>query len=145
MVQQLSKTAPRGTTVRVIRLGDPIPDPVVFNTISYANALDVLKGYAAQLDGKVLVDISDPANPTFAELPTPPGTSAAEEIAKVVPQTTHVVKAFNTTFASSLSLGQPGEHPLDVFIAGDDDQAKATVARLIEQGGLRAIDAGPLH
>ena len=34
--------------------------------------------------------------------------------------------------------------PLDVFIAGDDDGAKATVSQLVEDGGMRAVDAGPL-
>jgi 8-hydroxy-5-deazaflavin:NADPH oxidoreductase len=56
-----------------------------------------------------------------------------------------VVKAFNTTFAGLLAQGKVGGQPLDVFIAGDDEQAKATVAGLIEQGGLRAFDAGPLR
>jgi predicted dinucleotide-binding enzyme len=34
--------------------------------------------------------------------------------------------------------------PLDVFIAGDDEDAKATVAKLAQDGGLNPIDAGPL-
>lgn len=36
------------------------------------------------------------------------------------------------------------DHALDVFIAGDDEEAKAVVSRLSEDGGLRPIDAGPL-
>jgi predicted dinucleotide-binding enzyme len=35
--------------------------------------------------------------------------------------------------------------PLEVFIAGDDDEAKETVARHVRDGGLVAIDAGPLR
>ena len=34
--------------------------------------------------------------------------------------------------------------PLDVFIAGDDADAKAMVAALAEDGGLRPVDAGAL-
>ena len=34
--------------------------------------------------------------------------------------------------------------PLDVFVAGDDDEAKGVVAQLATDGGLRAIDVGPL-
>jgi predicted dinucleotide-binding enzyme len=34
--------------------------------------------------------------------------------------------------------------PLDVLVAGDDAEAKALVALLIESGGLRALDVGPL-
>jgi predicted dinucleotide-binding enzyme len=36
------------------------------------------------------------------------------------------------------------DEPLDVFIAGDDADAKATVATLVEAGGLRPIDVGQL-
>jgi predicted dinucleotide-binding enzyme len=34
--------------------------------------------------------------------------------------------------------------PLDVFIAGDDAEAKAKITQLVKDGGSRAIDAGPL-
>ena len=54
------------------------------------------------------------------------------------------MKAFNTTFAGTLIDGQVGGQPVDVFLAGDDEEAKATVAKLVEDGGLRPIDAGPL-
>ena len=54
------------------------------------------------------------------------------------------VKAFNTTFAGTLSEGRVAGEPLDVFIAGDDSDAKATVAGLARDGGLNPIDAGPL-
>jgi 8-hydroxy-5-deazaflavin:NADPH oxidoreductase len=37
------------------------------------------------------------------------------------------------------------DQPLDVFIAGDDDGAKDTVAELARAGGLNPIDAGPLR
>jgi predicted dinucleotide-binding enzyme len=35
--------------------------------------------------------------------------------------------------------------PLDVLIAGDDEGAKEAVAQLVRDGGLRAIDVGPLE
>src|SRR5258706_11673177 len=52
--------------------------------------------------------------------------------------------AFNTTFAGPLVKGQVAGQPLDVFITGDDDAAMGTVSQLVEAGGLRVIDAGPL-
>ena len=55
-----------------------------------------------------------------------------------------VVKAFNTTFAGTLVEGEVGGQPLDVFVASDDEDAKARVRELVESGGLRAVDAGPL-
>jgi 8-hydroxy-5-deazaflavin:NADPH oxidoreductase len=74
---------------------------------------------------------------------TPPDSSAAQELAASAPKA-RVVKAFNTIVANTLGEGQVEGQPLDVFIAGDDDNAKETVAKLAQEGGLRPIDAGPL-
>jgi 8-hydroxy-5-deazaflavin:NADPH oxidoreductase len=41
--------------------------------------------------------------------------------------------------------GQVAGQPLDVLIAGDDEGAKEMVAQLARDGGLRAIDVGPLE
>jgi 8-hydroxy-5-deazaflavin:NADPH oxidoreductase len=105
---------------------------------------EALHPYTAQLPGKILVDISNPLNATYDGLATPPDSSATQEIARLVPAETHVVKAFNTIFFPTLFTGEVAGQPLDVFIAGDDDAAKATVFQLVADGGMRAIDAGPL-
>jgi 8-hydroxy-5-deazaflavin:NADPH oxidoreductase len=55
------------------------------------------------------------------------------------------VKAFNTTFAPTLVEGEVAGHQLDVLIAGDDDEAKRKVSRLVSDAGLRPIDVGPLR
>jgi len=107
-------------------------------------AQDVIRKDGHQLDGRIWVDITNPMNQTFDNLATPPDSSAAEELAKVAPKSTKVLKAFNTTFAGLLAQGRVAGEPLDVFIAGDDEQAKATVAKLIEEGGQHIIDVGPL-
>jgi len=60
------------------------------------------------------------------------------------PPAARVVKAFNTTFARTLVAGTVAGQPLDVFIAGDDATAKATISQLAEAGGLRGIDTGQL-
>lgn len=131
-------------TVRTGVLGSPIADPIVISALFYQVARDVIRSYKDQLAGKILVDISNPVNATNDDLATPPGISAAEELAEIA-KGAHVVKAFNTTFAGLLAQGHVGGEPLDVFIAGDDAQAKATVAGLIEAGGQRALDVGPLR
>ena len=143
-IKELAPLAAKGATVKVAAQGSPIADPVVINSIGYPAALDVITSYGAQLGGKILVDISNPLNQSFDDLSTPPGTSAAEELAKVAPKGAKVVKAFNTTFAGLLAQGNIVDQPLDVFIAGDDEQAKATIAKLVEDGGQRALDVGPL-
>jgi predicted dinucleotide-binding enzyme len=52
--------------------------------------------------------------------------------------------AFNTTYAGTLLAGQVAGQPLDVFIAGDDADAKAKVAQIVTDGSMRAVDTGPL-
>jgi NADPH-dependent F420 reductase len=126
--------------------GDPLTGEVVALALWYEAAQSAAERYADQLDGKVVVDISNPVNvETFDGLVTPADSSAAEELAEKLSSGAKVVKAFNTTFAGTLIEGEVGGQPLDVFIAGDDDGAKETVAELVRAGGLNAIDAGPLR
>ncbi len=142
LAQELASAA--NATVKSAALGSRITDPVLVNALRYPAAFDVIASYGQQIDGKILVDITNPLNQTFDDLATPPGTSAAEELARVAPAGAKVVKAFNTTFAGLLAQGNVAGQPLDVFIAGDDEQAKVTVAKLIEGSGQRVLDVGPL-
>jgi NADPH-dependent F420 reductase len=130
-------------SAKVARSDDAVSDEVVVLAIYFPDATQFVEQHRDELAGKVLIDITNPVNDSYDALVTPPDGSAAQELAKLAPGA-RVVKAFNTTFARTLSEGKVAGQPLDVLIAGDDDDAKATVARLVEDGGLRAIDAGPL-
>jgi NADPH-dependent F420 reductase len=123
----------------------PIASPVVILAVPYSSVIEeVATEFKDRLESKVVVDISNPLNDSYDGLVTPPGRSGAEEIAKLLP-TSKVVKAFNTTFAGTLVEGKVADQPLDVFLAGDDAVAKSVVSQLATDGGLRAIDAGPLE
>jgi 8-hydroxy-5-deazaflavin:NADPH oxidoreductase len=126
------------------RSGEPITDDVVVLAVYYPDAKAAVEQYGGGLSGKVLIDITNPVNETVDGLVTPPDGSAAQELAASAPGA-RVVKAFNTTFAGTLIDGQVAGQPLDVFLAGDDEEAKASVSKLVEDGGLRPIDAGPLR
>ena len=129
--------------VRAGAIGDPISGDVVVLAVWYQVLDDVLGRYGDQLDGKVVVDITNPVDlETFQPLNLAAG-SAAQEIAQKVPGA-KVAKAFNTTFAGTLVEGQVGGQPLDVFVASDDEEAKAALRRLAEASGMRLVDAGPL-
>lgn len=95
--------------------------------VYYPDAQTAVEQYGDDLSGKVVVDITNPVNEAFDGLVTPPDSSAAQELASRAAGA-RVVKAFNTTFAGTLSEGRVAGQPLDVFIAGDDEDAKATVA-----------------
>ena len=73
----------------------------------------------------------------------PPSGSAAEEVARLLPQC-RVVSAFHTVGAKQLQ--QQGPVPCDVVICGDDEEAKRRVTELIRLiPGMRPIDGGPLR
>jgi 8-hydroxy-5-deazaflavin:NADPH oxidoreductase len=121
----------------------PVGDIVIL-AVPYASAAAVVSQYGDALHGKVIVDITNPITPDAKGFVTPDDTSGAQEIAKAAPAGTHVVKAFNTLFSHVLAAGSAEGRPLDVFIAGDDVQAKACVSAFIESLGLRPMDAGEL-
>jgi NADPH-dependent F420 reductase len=137
--------AKKGAKVSTSSLGDADLGEVVVLAVWYGTNLELAKQLGAKLVGKVVVDIANPLNATFDGLATAPDSSSAEELAKVVAPGAKVVKAFNTTFAGTLLSGQVAGQPLDVFLAGDDVDAKARVAQIVTDGGMRAIDTGPLH
>jgi NADPH-dependent F420 reductase len=127
-------------------VGDELSGEVVVLAVPYEGAAPLVRQYGEALSGKVVVDITNPVNwETFDGLVTPPDSSAAEEIEKAAPEGARVVKAFNTTFAGTLVEGEVAGQPLDVYVAGDDAGAKETISQLARDGGLVAIDAGPLR
>jgi 8-hydroxy-5-deazaflavin:NADPH oxidoreductase len=124
---------------------EEVEGDVVVLAVPYTQAPHAVRQHADALDGRVVVDVTNPVDISVLEpLDTAPFGSGAELIADVAPDGARVVKAFNTTFAGTLLAGAVDGRPLDVFLAGDDDDAKATVAALTRDGGLRPIDAGRL-
>jgi 8-hydroxy-5-deazaflavin:NADPH oxidoreductase len=130
--------------VRTGAVGDPLQGDVVVPAVWYHALGDVIGRYGDQLSGKVVVDITNPIDfETFDSLVVPADASAAAEIAAALPES-RVLKAFNTTFAGTLAAGTVGSLPTTVLIAGDDTDAKSTLAGIVTSGGLKAIDAGSL-
>ena len=137
-----------GATVELLGREDadraPAGDVVVL-AVPYPAVSDVLAAHGDHLAGKVVVDITNPLDfETFDSLTVPADSSAAAEIAARLPAS-RVLKAFNTTFAATLAQGTVGDLPTTVLVAGDDAGAKATLTDVVEAGGLRAVDAGPLR
>lgn len=121
----------------------PTGDLVIL-AVPYASAADVVSQYGDALSGKVVVDITNPVAQDMTGLVTPEGSSGAQETAKAASAGAHVVKAFNTVFGNVLSADAAKGLSLDVFIAGDDAQAKAAVSTFVDSLGFRPLDAGPL-
>ncbi len=145
LAEELRGATAAGATVEAEGPGAELRGEVVILAVYYPGNLKIARDLGEGRAGNVVVVISNPLTETFDGLATAPGTSAAEEVAAAAPSGARVVKAFNTTFSGTLVEGQVAGQPLDVLIAGDDEGAKETVAQLVRDGGLRAIDVGPLE
>jgi predicted dinucleotide-binding enzyme len=111
-----------------------------------------LKNYRAvpvePLAGKIVIDTNNYYPERDGHIPEldNESTTTAELLQAHLP-TSKVVKAFNHIYAAQLTTdGQPAgaENRRALAIAGDDREAKATVARLLDQFGFDTVDAGPL-
>ena len=121
---------------------------VVFNCTAGTASLAALEAAGAErLAGKVLVDVANPLDFSQGMPPTLSvcnDDSLAEQIQRAFPDA-RVVKALNTVNAAVMTdpATVPGDH--DMFVAGNDEQAKADVASLLESFGWRSIlDLGDL-
>jgi NADPH-dependent F420 reductase len=125
-------------------LGTQVSGDIVVLAVPYPAVPDVIRQRGEQLEGKIVVDITNPVDfETFDSLTVPADSSAAAEIAALLPGS-RVLKAFNTTFAGTLASGEVGPLTTTVLIAGDDSDAKASLTGILTAGGLKAIDAGGL-
>lgn len=96
------------------------------------------------LDGKTVIDVTNPLTPDFMGMTIGHTTSAGEAVQAAFPQA-RVVKAFNTILAQVLAKAASGAKALpSVLIAGDHAEANAEVIQLARDAGFNAFDTGPL-
>lgn len=129
-----------GTISSAIHYGE-----IVMLAVPYRAIEEVLRNPDA-FDGKLVVDCTNPVifNENMAELVLGNDTSAAEQIASMIPKA-KVVKAFNTAYAEHIESGPYfGSNDASMFYCGDDEAAKASVSKLIADAGFEPVDAGPL-
>jgi hypothetical protein len=120
-----------------------ISDAVAFGdailiAVPGAAVLDTVRA-CGRLEGKVVMDAAN----WIGERPAGVTRSLAEAIANAAPGA-RVVKAFNTTGANNMLNPGYGAYNADMFICGDDADAKAAVAGLSRDIGFDVVDAGPL-
>jgi len=137
-----------GGTAQLLGSNDndqPLTGDIVVLAVPYPALSQLLAQRGEQLAGKIIVDITNPLDfETFDSLVVPADSSAAAEIAAALPDS-RVLKAFNTTFAATLTSGTIADQPTTVLIAGDDAEAKSLLTSVVTAAGLRAIDAGDLR
>jgi 8-hydroxy-5-deazaflavin:NADPH oxidoreductase len=144
-VSEVKSFAKNGATVSSANVDTVEIGDVVVLAVWYGTNIEIAKQLGNKLVGKVVVDIANPVNSTYDGLVTAPDSSSAEDLAKALVSGVKVVKAFNTTYAGTLLTGAVAGQVLDVFIAGDDADAKAKVSQIVKDGGMRPVDTGALH
>ncbi|KOV93289.1 NADPH-dependent F420 reductase [Streptomyces sp. NRRL B-3648] len=118
---------------------------VVLAALPFGAGASVARGLRTALDGKVLIDCSNPVGPGFLLL-TQGGPSAAQQLAAAAPGT-HVVKAFNLCHEDVWRMTPPvfDGRSLAVPVCGDDETALALVHQLVRQAGCEPVAGGGLE
>lgn len=117
---------------------------VILLSVVWEAVEEALKS-AGGMDGKIVIDCTNPIKKDLSDLAVGHVTSAAEEIAKRIPGA-RVVKAFNTVFADVYHSDSRlfGTRKPTMFYCGDDNEAKQIVSKLIIDAGFESCDAGAL-
>ena len=137
------KLGPRATAASV---EDAIADADTIVFALWLDALrDVLPRNSQGLDGKVVIDPSNPLG--FDEngqmvRTLPDGQSSGSIVASLLPANAHYVKAFGTLAAESLANSANREPRAVLFYATDNDEAAATAERLIRAAGFDPFKVG---
>jgi NADPH-dependent F420 reductase len=116
---------------------------IIIPAVPYGEQAAVASRIKDVVTGKIVISIANPLNETYDGLVTSATTSAAEELAALLPHSM-VVKAFNTVFAADFTTPMVGGKTVDNFVAGDDHQAVVTVAQLVKDAGFNPVVAGRL-
>jgi len=116
---------------------------IVVLATPFSSAAEIAREIATAVAGKPVVDVTNRMSFGAAGPEIDTTSSNAEDLAALLPAA-HVVKAFNTLFASKQVDPTSAGAGLDGFVAGDDAAAKALVLELVASIGLNPVDVGPL-
>lgn len=112
-------------------------------SVPWPAAQQVVSELGDDLNGKILIDCTNPVTADLSSLSLGLTTSAGELIAGWAPKA-RIVKAFSTIGAQSLGNADFKGQRADGFYCGDDAEAKSFVKQLVESAGLEPVDVGPL-
>lgn len=122
---------------------------IIILAIPFGAIAGFMKEYAADLEGKIIVDPSNPIAPDenggFKKV-IGANESAGEINAAALPKNARLAKALGTLSAASLT-GSAYQSPQKavLFYATDDTSINETVEQLISDNGFDAVRAGDLN
>jgi len=122
-------------------------DVVVLATLGVANEQVLEAAGPDTLRGKVVIDATNPldhASGAAPRLAIAGDDSGGERAQRMLPGA-HVVKAFNTVGNALMFRPNLPGGPPDMFICGDDEGAKSTVAAIVADFGWGVVDVGGIE
>lgn len=131
---EIGGRASAGTAAEAAAFGEVVIFAVPWDVIPHALE------QAGDLAGKIVIDTTN----QFGSGPRPPaGQTAAQFNAARMPGARYT-KSFNTLTAGfqAEAAGRQGADRVVQWICGDDNEAKQTVARLIDDAGFAPVDLG---
>jgi len=140
LVAELGPAARAATPLEAATAGD-----IVVVTIPLKNIRSVP---VEPLARKIVIDTNNYYPQRDGQIPELDNeTTTTSELLQAHLPTSKVVKAFNHIYAAQLTTdGLPAgtKNRRALVIAGNDNEAKATVTHLLDQFGFDTVDAGPL-
>ena len=141
-LREAGREAQVGTFEQAARFGELIVLSVNGRAAEDVIRLADLESFA----GKIVLDASDPLDFSSGRPGLFVGTtdSLGERIQRLIPDA-YVVKCLNVVQADVMINPTLTGDELDMFIAGDSDEAKQTVTNLLEEFGWPVIDMGGIE
>jgi NADPH-dependent F420 reductase len=116
---------------------------IVVLTVPYAAQRSTAEDVRAELEGKILIDVTAPLTPPVDRVKLPNGESAVLALQRALGPGVKVVSAFQNVSATHLK-DPLYEVDCDVLVCGDDRDARERAIALAADAGLRGIHAGAL-
>jgi predicted dinucleotide-binding enzyme len=117
---------------------------VIVLAVPWSAVAETLAGLGDALDGKVLIDATNPIKPDFSGLLLGHTDSGGEQVARWAPKA-RVVKALNSAFANTMANPQLNGGTSVMLVAGDDPVARELVAKLCDDLGFAAQQIGGIE
>ncbi|HSF18954.1 MAG TPA: NAD(P)-binding domain-containing protein [Vicinamibacteria bacterium] len=111
---------------------------IIVSTLPHQSHLEILAELGSALAGKLLIVTTIAWPPRLSGKP-----SAAEAVCETLGTTSRIVAAFQTV--SARTLAREHSEPEDVLVFSDDADARQESCALVDETGLRGIDAGALE
>jgi NADPH-dependent F420 reductase len=140
--QEMGPKASAGTFADAAAFGEV----VVVATLGAATESVLRSAGPEKFRGKVVIDTTNPLDFSsgMPKLTVPDGGSAGAQVQRLLPDA-HVVKAFNTVGNAHMFRPDFPGGPPDMFICGNDEEAKKKVTEILTDFGWGTVDVGGIE